>query len=144
MNFVFVEVTKPRKLVWQTATGDSGTGSVGSVGDVGSTGSAGGGMPGASSAFGTSTDRSDTTTCINSDATAGNQTTLQGHGPGDVLFTVTLDALGANQTAWKMVARFRSLKDREVALAMGFAKPIEASNDRFAEYLKTLAGTNPQ
>jgi hypothetical protein len=43
-----------------------------------------------------------------------------------------------------MVARFRSLKDREVALAMGFAKPIEASNDRFAEYLKTLAGTNPQ
>jgi uncharacterized protein YndB with AHSA1/START domain len=79
MSFVFVEVSKPRKLVWQTANGDK-----------------------------------------------------------DILFTVTLDAVAANQTAWKMVARFQSPEDREVALSMGFTKPIEASGDRFAEYLKTL------
>jgi uncharacterized protein YndB with AHSA1/START domain len=113
MNFVFVEVSKPRKLVWETGAADRGG----------------------------------TATCIDSDATASSQkdhrsqVTPQGHGPGDVLFTVTLDALAADQTAWKMVARFRSPKDREIALAMGFTKPIEASNERLVAHLKTLAAS---
>jgi uncharacterized protein YndB with AHSA1/START domain len=65
-------------------------------------------------------------------------------GPGEILFTVTLDAPAANQTAWKLVARFQSPRDREIALSMGFTKPIEASNTRFAEYLQTLSGYEPQ
>jgi uncharacterized protein YndB with AHSA1/START domain len=79
MSFVFVEVSKPEKLVWQTADAHK-----------------------------------------------------------DILFTVTLDALAASQTAWKLVARFQSPEDREIALSMGFTKPIEASGARLAEYLETL------
>lgn len=97
MSFVFVEVSQPRKLVWHTASAESGDTDI-----------------------------------------------PQGHGPGEILFTVTLDAPSANQTAWKLVARFQSPEDREIALSMGFTKPIEASNTRFAEYLKTLSGCKPQ
>ena len=91
MSFVFVEVSRPHKLAWRTASNPS-----------------------------------------------SRDATSQSHGPGEILFTVTLDALAAKQTAWKLVALFRSPEDREIALSMGFAKPIEASNDRFAEYLRTL------
>jgi uncharacterized protein YndB with AHSA1/START domain len=86
MSFLFVEIDKPRKLVWQSA---------------------------------------------------GSQ------GVGDILFTATLDELDPNKTAWKLLTRFQSERDRETALSMGFAKPIEASNDRFAAYLETLQAQGP-
>jgi hypothetical protein len=37
-----------------------------------------------------------------------------------------------------MVAEFSSLADRDYAIGMGFTGPITASNDRLAEFLKTL------
>lgn len=58
-------------------------------------------------------------------------------GPPTSMMTVTLEDLGA-RTRWTMTARFLSLADREAALAIGFTRPIEASNDRLTEYLRTL------
>ena len=84
MNFVFLDVQKPARLVWRHA--DHGT---------------------------------------------------RVSGPPTSETTVTLDDLG-ERTAWKMVARFTSMADREAALAIGFTKPIEASNARLVDYLKTL------
>jgi uncharacterized protein YndB with AHSA1/START domain len=52
-------------------------------------------------------------------------------------FTVTLVEVG-DRTEWKMVAHFDSFDDRDAAVAMGFAKPIAASTERFIEYLKTM------
>lgn len=77
-------------------------------------------------------------------AESGGCANPPGDGPGEILFTVTLDATAANQTGWRMVARFQSPKDREIALSMGFTKPIEASGARLVEYLKTLSGSKPQ
>jgi hypothetical protein len=48
---------------------------------------------------------------------------------------VTLEDLGA-KTAWTMVARFRSLAERDEAISAGFKKPIEGSSDRLVDYLK--------
>jgi uncharacterized protein YndB with AHSA1/START domain len=84
MNFVFVEIAQPERLVWDQA---------------------GSGEP--------------------------------GNGPPACRFTVTLDDLGG-RTRWHMVARFQSLSARDASVAMGFRAPIEASNDRFAEYLETM------
>lgn len=56
-------------------------------------------------------------------------------GPPTSTMTVTLEDLGA-RTRWTLTARFLSLADREAALAIGFTRPIEASNDRLAEYLR--------
>jgi len=53
------------------------------------------------------------------------------------VITVTLEDLG-DRTQYRMVARFRSLAERDAALGFGFVKPIEGSNDRLAEYLKKL------
>ena len=58
-------------------------------------------------------------------------------GPPTSETTVTLEDLG-DRTAWTMVARFTSVADRDAALAIGFSKPIEASNARLVDYLKTL------
>jgi uncharacterized protein YndB with AHSA1/START domain len=58
-------------------------------------------------------------------------------GPPSCLITVTLEEMGA-RTGWKMVARFDSIADRDSALAMGFIRPIAASNDRLVDYLGTL------
>jgi uncharacterized protein YndB with AHSA1/START domain len=51
--------------------------------------------------------------------------------------TVTLDDFGG-KTRWTMVARFLSVEDRDAAVGFGFSRPIEASNDRLVEYLKTM------
>ena len=58
-------------------------------------------------------------------------------GPPASVITVTLEDMG-DRTRWKMVARFNSLAERDAAVAMGFSKPIEASNDRLVAYLKKL------
>lgn len=86
MNFVFLEVEKPKKLVWKNVDHDK-----------------------------------------------------PNEGPPTSVITVTLEDLGG-RTRWKMVARFHSLAERDVALAMGFSNPIEASNVRLVDYLKTLRG----
>ena len=51
--------------------------------------------------------------------------------------TVTLEDLGP-RTAWKMVARFRSVAERDAAISIGFRGPIEDSSDRLVGYLKKL------
>lgn len=53
--------------------------------------------------------------------------------------TVTLEAAG-NKTKWKLVTRFASMADRELANAIGFAGVIAEGNDKLAELLKTLSG----
>jgi uncharacterized protein YndB with AHSA1/START domain len=58
-------------------------------------------------------------------------------GPPSCLITVTLEEMG-EQTKWKMVARFNSITERDAALAMGFIRPIAASNDRLVDYLRSL------
>jgi uncharacterized protein YndB with AHSA1/START domain len=88
MNFVFLEVEPPSRLVWQHV--DHGT---------------------------------------------------RGAGPPTCLTTVTLEDLGKH-TRWRMVAEFNSIAEREAAVAMGFSGPIEASNSRLVEYLKTMQGGN--
>lgn len=82
MNFVFLDVEKPARLVWQNAEHGK-----------------------------------------------------HREGPPTSVITVTLEDLGAYRTRWKMVACFSSLADRDAAIAMGFSKPIEASNNRLADYL---------
>ena len=58
-------------------------------------------------------------------------------GPPTSITTITLEEL-AEQTRWTMVARFRSLADREAALALGYSGPIEASSERLDAYLETM------
>ena len=58
-------------------------------------------------------------------------------GPPTSHTTVTLEDVGGG-TCVTIVSRFESLAAREAAVAMGFTKPIEASNDRFDAYLRTL------
>jgi uncharacterized protein YndB with AHSA1/START domain len=82
MNFVFLEVEKPARLVWKSA----------------------------------------------------NDVRAEDSRPQPVI-TVTLEDLGA-RTAWTMVARFRSLAERDGAIRAGFRKPIEGSSDRLVDYLK--------
>ena len=53
--------------------------------------------------------------------------------------TVTLDD-ASGKTRWTMVARFLSMADREAALAIGFTRPIEASNERLVDYLPKMVG----
>lgn len=81
MEFVFVEVVKPEKLVWKNAG--------------------------------------------------------QGEGPQHNIITVTLEEAG-RQTKWKMVARFHSLADREMAIRMGFANVLGQGTEKFDALLKTL------
>ena len=54
-----------------------------------------------------------------------------------ISFTVTLTQRGP-RTAWKLVALFNSLQERDAAVGFGFSGPIEASNDRLAAYLKEI------
>jgi uncharacterized protein YndB with AHSA1/START domain len=58
-------------------------------------------------------------------------------GPPAAQVTVTLDDLGGS-TRWTMVARFRSLAERDAAVGMGFSRPSAASGDRLVEYLQTM------
>jgi uncharacterized protein YndB with AHSA1/START domain len=58
-------------------------------------------------------------------------------GPPTSVTTITLEDLGP-KTRWTMVARFRSLSDREAALAMGYTGPIEASSEQLTRYLETM------
>jgi uncharacterized protein YndB with AHSA1/START domain len=58
-------------------------------------------------------------------------------GPPTSATTVTFEDLG-DGTRVTMVARFSSLADREAALAMGYTRPIEASNERLSGYLTTM------
>ncbi|UVK46580.1 SRPBCC domain-containing protein [Mesorhizobium sp. AR07] len=84
MNFVFVEVDEPHRLVWQHA--DHGV--------------------------------------------------HQG-GPPVSVTTVTLRDLGA-QTRWEMITRFKSIAARDVAVGMGFIKPIAASTERLVQWLSNF------
>src|SRR5262245_8571906 len=59
-------------------------------------------------------------------------------GPPACLITVTLEDIG-EQTSWKMVARFDSIAERDAALAIGFIRPIAASNDALVAYLGSLS-----
>jgi len=83
MNFVFLEVERPKRLVWQDA------------------------------------DR------------------YQRKGPPRATITVTLEDFG-DRTRWQMVARFRSIAERDAAVSDGFTRPIEDSTDRLVEHLKTV------
>ena len=51
--------------------------------------------------------------------------------------TVTLEEAG-NKTRWKLVSRFASMADRELAGRIGFADVIAEGNDKLAELLRTL------
>lgn len=84
MDFVFLKVDKPKRLVWQHAD-------------------------------------------------HGKRT----EGLPTALITVTLEDLDG-RTCWTMVARFNSMAERDTAAGMGFAHPIEASNDRLTAYLKAM------
>jgi uncharacterized protein YndB with AHSA1/START domain len=85
MSFIFLEVEKPARLVWQSAD---------------------------------------------------HRQQKEG-GPPSSTITVALEDLGS-RTAWKMVATFRSMAERDAAVSIGFRAPIESSSDRLVEYLKTL------
>ena len=52
-------------------------------------------------------------------------------------FTTTLEDLG-DRTRCTMVARFRSIAERDAAVSFGFTGPIEGSNNRLSDYLKTI------
>jgi uncharacterized protein YndB with AHSA1/START domain len=54
-----------------------------------------------------------------------------------VKMAVTLEESGT-RTRWTMVAQFRSLAERDIAVGMGFTGPIEGSNNRLTDYLKTM------
>jgi uncharacterized protein YndB with AHSA1/START domain len=85
MSFIFLEVEKPVRLVWQSAD---------------------------------------------------HRQKKEG-GPPSSTISVTLEDLGS-RTAWKMVATFRSMAERDAAVSIGFRAPIENSSDRLVEYLKAL------
>jgi uncharacterized protein YndB with AHSA1/START domain len=51
--------------------------------------------------------------------------------------TVTLEEVG-KKTKWKLVTRFASMADREIANSIGFADAIAQGNDRLAELLETM------
>lgn len=59
-------------------------------------------------------------------------------GPPASTITVTLEELGGS-TRCTISARFSSMADRAKALEMGYTRPIEASNERLAQYLPTMA-----
>ncbi len=84
-NFVFVEVVRPERLVWQDEKHGKG---------------AAGGPP----------------TCV-------NIVTFEDHG---------------QQTKWKLVARFNSIAERDMAAKMGFSEMISVSTDRLVAYLQKL------
>jgi uncharacterized protein YndB with AHSA1/START domain len=84
MEFVFLEVDRPKRLVWQHSD-------------------------------------------------HGKRT----HGPPSSHTTVTLDDLGG-RTRCTIVARFDSMAERQAAIEIGFTRPIEASNERLVDYLKTM------
>jgi uncharacterized protein YndB with AHSA1/START domain len=85
MSFIFLEVEKPVRLVWQSAD---------------------------------------------------HRQQKEGAPPSSTI-AVTLEDLGS-RTAWKMVATFRSMAERDAAVSIGFRAPIESSSDRLVEYLKML------
>lgn len=58
-------------------------------------------------------------------------------GPPSCINTVTLEESG-QQTKWKLVARFNSIAERDLAITMGFSGMIEQSNERLAAHLQSL------
>jgi uncharacterized protein YndB with AHSA1/START domain len=58
-------------------------------------------------------------------------------------FTATLEDLG-DSTRCILLARFRSLADRDAAVVHGFTGPLEASHDRLARHLQTFAKEQAQ
>ena len=57
-------------------------------------------------------------------------------GPPSSVMTVTLEDAGA-KTKWKLVARFLSVADRELANRIGFATVIAEGNDKLVEHLRS-------
>jgi uncharacterized protein YndB with AHSA1/START domain len=58
-------------------------------------------------------------------------------GPPGNHVTVTL-AVHGEQTEWKMVARFKTLADRDLTAKMGFTQMIDMGLDRMATHLRSL------
>ena len=56
----------------------------------------------------------------------------------NVVNTVTLEDAG-RRTAWKLVARFDSIADRDTALAMGFTRVITQGSEKLDDVAKGLA-----
>jgi uncharacterized protein YndB with AHSA1/START domain len=85
MEYVFVEVVKPERLVWKNASDDKPP-------------------------------------------------------PGvlNVLNTVTLEDAGA-KTKWKLVARFDSLAERDIAVKNGFGTVITQGSEKLNDIVKTLS-----
>ena len=88
MEFEFLEVDAPNRLVWQNAGHDENDGN-------------------------------------------------PENGPPKSRTTVTLEEVDGG-TRCTIVGRFPSMARREQAANMGYARPIEASNDRLAAYLPTM------
>ncbi len=58
-------------------------------------------------------------------------------GPPTSTTTVTFEDLGG-KTRCTILARFESMARRDQAVGMGYSRPIEASNERLAEYLPKM------
>jgi uncharacterized protein YndB with AHSA1/START domain len=58
-------------------------------------------------------------------------------GPPTCVNTVTL-AENGQRTDWKLVARFNSLAERDLAVTMGFGDMVAVSTDRLAPYLQSM------
>lgn len=56
----------------------------------------------------------------------------------NVLNTVTLEEAGA-KTQWKLVARFDSLAERDIAATKGFASVITQGSEKLNDIVKTLS-----
>jgi uncharacterized protein YndB with AHSA1/START domain len=85
MDYVFVEVVKPERLVWRNAEGGAGPSG----------------------------------------------------GPHDNVMTVTLEEAG-RKTKWTLVAKFRSMADREMARKIGFAGVLGEGTEKLNDIVKAL------
>jgi len=56
----------------------------------------------------------------------------------NVLNTITLEDAG-NKTRWKLVARFDSIADRDLAVTRGFSRTIEAGSETLNDIARRLA-----
>jgi len=57
--------------------------------------------------------------------------------PPTSINTVTLESIGL-QTRWMLVARFESMKERDITASMGFGPMISQGAERLSEYLKAM------
>ncbi len=61
-------------------------------------------------------------------------------GPQNNQMTITLEAIdGGARTRWHLVARFKSMADRQAAGTIGFAAMLEEGTEKFADVLREVA-----